>query len=228
MSTPRPFAGLGFALGSVRGVRTFRYVNRTEEWSDIGPAGSLVGLYYPQVWGDGPNRAECRKSDRAFNYFGNEAYRLYEDGRVDREVLEPQRFDPVPKDGEHLPACHCGFYAYFDGSNDYYDPDKYGPDLIAGVIEGWGEVLVGARGFRCTDARIVALNITSKHPAFELIRARYPDVTVFDSFDRMVHVYPEDDGGIREEYRIAREEAEAAKRARQQIARLEDDGGPVI
>lgn len=229
MSTPRPFTGLGYALGVVRGVRAFRYVNRTQEWAaDLGTPGQLVGLYYPQVWHDGPNTAECRKTDRAFNYFSDQAYRDYEDGRVDREPLEPQVFPPIPRDGIHLPKCHCGFYGYYDGSNDYYDPDRFGPDLIAGVVEGWGEVLVGARGFRATEARIVALQVPKSHAAHELIVAHYPGVAMFDDFDRMVKEYPEEDGGVREEWRLAREQADAALAARKQLAVMDDDGGPVI
>lgn len=229
--TPRPFAGLGFAIGSVRGVRTFRYVNRIEEWAQLGASGQLMGLYYPQIWTDGVNIAECRKQDQTFNYFGKKAYEDYENGRVDREVLPVQKFDPVPTGGEHMPKCNCGFYGYYDGSNDYYDPTKYGPDLIAGIVEGFGEVMIGARGFRCTQARILALYIPDKHAARELITAHYPTIPVFASFERMVEAYPEDDGGARAEYRAARDAAMAAIKAAKVAAAnatLDDDGGPVI
>lgn len=230
--SPRPFSGLGFALGSVRGVRTFRYLNRIEDWSELGTPGQLMGLYYPQAWVDGVNIAQCRKKDTEFNYFAKRAYEDYELGRVDREPIPPHTFDPVPQDGEHLPACNCGFYAYYDGSNDYYDPEKHGPDLITGVMEGWGEVLIGARGFRCTRARIVALCIPEKHASREMILAHYPSVPNFVSFDRMVEVFPEEDGGARAEYREAQERALAAKMIREAetraITSLETDGGPVI
>lgn len=50
------------------------------------------------------------------------------------------------------PACSCGFYAYWDGSDDY---SGYGK--VSGVIEAYGKTVVGTRGFRAKKAKIVAL-----------------------------------------------------------------------
>lgn len=233
---PPPFTGLGFSIEPVRGARTFRYVNRIAGWAELGAPGQLIGVYYPHRWVDGPNYAECRKNDPTFNYFGPR-HVDYEAGRVD--IPNGKTFDLVPHDGKHLPSCGCGFYAYYDGSNDYYDPTKFGPDLIPGVIEGSGEVLVGMRGFRCTVARIVALTLPRGHAARELIGAHYPAAVICDTFERMVEMFPEEDHGIREEWRTARDAALEAKRERAAAAkkraadkaandRLDDDGGPVI
>jgi hypothetical protein len=54
--------------------------------------------------------------------------------------------------------CECGFYAYHDGSNDYWQ-DRHGwtEYRIAGIIESWGRCVVGSRGFRCENAEIRAL-----------------------------------------------------------------------
>lgn len=48
------------------------------------------------------------------------------------------------------PRCTCGFYAYYDGT-------IYAPGRITGIIEGYGHVTVGTKGFRCEKAIIRAL-----------------------------------------------------------------------
>lgn len=49
-------------------------------------------------------------------------------------------------------TCSCGFYAYLNGVNDYIQPER-----VVGVIEGYGETLIGKRGFRASKAKILAL-----------------------------------------------------------------------
>lgn len=46
--------------------------------------------------------------------------------------------------------CTCGFYAY-------WRPPRPRRGSMIGVVEGWGKVVVGPKGFRCEKARIVAL-----------------------------------------------------------------------
>lgn len=55
-------------------------------------------------------------------------------------------------EGHRPPAvgCGCGFWAYHDGSS-------YPAGPVSGVIEGYGRVTIGPRGFRAEKARIVAL-----------------------------------------------------------------------
>lgn len=61
-------------------------------------------------------------------------------------------------------GCGCGFYAYFDGKNDYHIhtliDEALSPGHVAGlsaIIEGTGVVTAGDRGFRAQKARLVAL-----------------------------------------------------------------------
>lgn len=77
---------------------------------------------------------------------------------------------PPPEPPHELVSlrCNCGFYAYFDGSNDYLSGnglvvnwnglsnDDRGVRLAA-IVEGYGKVVVGSRGFRAEKARILAL-----------------------------------------------------------------------
>jgi len=48
-------------------------------------------------------------------------------------------------------GCSCGFYAYYNGRNTYYNHAT-----IAAIIEGYGVVTYGSEGFRAEKCRIVA------------------------------------------------------------------------
>jgi hypothetical protein len=105
--------------------------------------------------------------------------------------------------------CACGFYAYFDGANDYltsrtaptpsgfyitYGDDDTAP-RIGAIVEGWGVCTVGSRGFRASKARIVALidpdgDNARTIIAFEKVRRAYPDVPVFESERDAIRAFP--------------------------------------
>ena len=51
--------------------------------------------------------------------------------------------------------CSCGFYAYFSPGADQLSGD------VEGIIEGYGRVTVGSKGFRAERAKIVALVVPS-------------------------------------------------------------------
>ncbi len=93
---------------------------------------------------------------------------------------------------EGIDRCPHGFYGYYDGSDDYHRDG-----MVSAVIEGYGEAVIGTRGFRSMKARIVALHIpdTVKPGEARLVRRNYPDIPVFDTFERMVHEFAPDDGG---------------------------------
>ena len=137
------FGGLDFAIGVVRGVRTW----------EVSEKGILNGIVYHQAWTPGENHALCRKSD-VQAYSGLLVPGVGVAMMPTTETTETAFKPPSPG---HLFNCQCGFYAYYDGSNDYYKGDYAEIRRMTGVVEGWGEVLVGTRGFRCTRARIVAL-----------------------------------------------------------------------
>lgn len=94
---------------------------------------------------------------------------------------------------DSLADCTHGFYGYYDGSNDYY---KAG--YVMGVVEGYGETVIGTRGFRCMKARILAIRIPKHVPdrLRAMILRNYPDIPVFDTFKQMVAEFPPDDAGV--------------------------------
>ena len=65
----------------------------------------------------------------------------------------------------HTPrlGCTCGFYAYYNGKNDYHSP----PATISGVIEGYGDCVVGDYGFQAGKAKIVGLVFPKRRRGFE-------------------------------------------------------------
>lgn len=111
------------------------------------------------------------------------------------DVNVATHWGPVPARGCDLISldCLCGFYAYYDGSNDYLQ-DRVGWSdwRIAGIIEGWGRCVVGTRGFRCQRAQIQALvtphGVDSE--TVQRIRNHYPDVPWFDTHAAAVAAFP--------------------------------------
>jgi hypothetical protein len=49
------------------------------------------------------------------------------------------------------PECTCGFWAYWDRRDLSWAAD------ITGIVKGYGETLIGERGFRCQVAEIAAI-----------------------------------------------------------------------
>lgn len=162
------FSGVEFAAGVVTGARSFK----------VDKLGRLIGITYPSVWMPGENHAKClirTVSSYALMYGTGDSVRTSE------------------RPDEHsMTTCGHGFYAYYDGSNDYYSEG-----YVSGVVEGYGESVIGTRGFRASKARIVALHIPADVPTVtrNLIARNYPDVPRFDTFDAMVSAFPTDDGG---------------------------------
>lgn len=66
--------------------------------------------------------------------------------------------------------CTCGFYAYHAPGDSYED--------AFGVIEGYGIVVVGTQGFRCSKARIIGLHVDKDKRA--LVARNYPDIPLLD------------------------------------------------
>lgn len=87
-----------------------------------------------------------------------------------------------------MASCVCGFYAYFrDQDNSFM-----GGENIGGVIEGTGRTVLGPKGFRTENAKLVALfplgnDDTTKPPSWLLRKTRwlYPTSKALDSFDDM-------------------------------------------
>jgi hypothetical protein len=129
------FDGWGFAVGSVRGIRDFR----------VDVDGTLTGVSVQEEWKAGENKAHCIS------------------------VLAPPTLIALLGKGTSvikMPAdmdadCSCGYYAYFKAKWRGYT-FGHGERTIPGVVEGYGKVNLGAKGFRAEKARI--LGITFDQP----------------------------------------------------------------
>lgn len=160
-----------FAAGVVTGTRSF----------DVDDMGRLLGVTFRAVWTPGENEAKCmRRNDE---YYQMLSYGQRPTGPAVHES---------PRPAHSLADCGHGFYGYYEGSNDFYTSGR-----VMGVVEGYGEAVIGTRGFRVSKARIVALHIPTDVAIGKrnLIIRNYPEIPVFDSFDAMIAEFPPDDAG---------------------------------
>lgn len=162
------YDGLDLALGTVRGFRRWK----------VEADGILKPMTYSGSgsWLPGENASTCKCTPK-------EAQLPKVDGEDWRE--RSARVDAWRAEASFLDMA-CGFYAYFDdeGEHGYGSSEPH----VAGVIEGYGEVLIGTKGFRARRARIIALSVAPLNGIWRLddfvvnkIRANYPDVPVFES-----------------------------------------------
>lgn len=167
MSAPREFAGrdreYDFALGTIKGLRT---------WS-ADDQGRLRGVTYPVVWTPGENISRCMANDRDCGQPGcGFCAALAASAEAPRHNFDPE--------------CDCGFWAY-----DERNVKPHG-DCITGVIEGYGRVTIGTKGFRCEKAKIVALSrADSDGDPMSLslwlrLQQLYAGVEFHDEYDAMV------------------------------------------
>lgn len=196
------FSGFGFAVGSVFGHRTWL----------VDAGGNLRGVTFKKPpWTPGVNEAVCQQYSctcPACLMFG-------------LAVGVERKPDGAPGDGEHLALHRCGFYAYFKYERNEYTPWRYMP-VAHGIIEGFGETVLGPRGFRAQRARIRALHLPPVDedarsftglmlgayqdtdlqlhedypgygPRFQRCRNKYADVPFYDDIDTMLREHPPSD-----------------------------------
>jgi len=77
-----------------------------------------------------------------------------------------------------MARCSCGYYAYF--SDKYREHDSYSDSpknevRVVGVMEGTGEAIVGTRGFRASNARLIALALPNESRFKVLVSQWLPD-----------------------------------------------------
>ena len=168
--TDSEFAGLALSLDPVRGVRSFRIANYGHD---------LTGVVYKQRWNTGENVAQCRKF---------ETFLSAEHAKFEFETPSDTRYQTAPSDT--MLECRHGFYAYYDGSSDFFTSSD---TMLTGIVNGYGEVLIGTRGFRSMKAEIIALHIPEKR-ALVNIRRNYSSIPIFDSLETMVKEFPTTSG----------------------------------
>lgn len=133
-----PFGDFEFAVGTVRGLRSWH----AEE-------AGLRSVSRKYIWRPGENTAHCYRVELCD----------CADCRAERDAMlavSPHRME----------TCDCGFYAYFApqievGSETYTRPTG---SYTIGVIEAYGRTIVGTKGFRAQRARILALALNGTEP----------------------------------------------------------------
>lgn len=116
---------------------------------NLDQSGFLRGPVFPAAFGPGDNTAKCHAGS-----YGLTPMLTRSNGAVDHK--------PGSK------KCACGFYAYYDATQSEYDQYSH----VVAVIEGFGRVTIGDRGFRCEKARVVAV----VKPPEVLARQSWPKV----------------------------------------------------
>lgn len=182
MIEPVAMEEAGFAVGVVRGVRSFK----------IDKLGRLTGVTYDQIWRPGENAAECRRAESITFYVDTSDFMRAFYGPSYVPPARPPQPEIAPDKPHPMRDCKHGFYAYYDGSDDYHQKG-----MVSAVVEGYGETVIGTRGFRSMKARIVALHIPQDVPAHlaRLVARNYPDVPILPTFKRMVAEFPPDSAG---------------------------------
>jgi hypothetical protein len=219
------FSDRPFVAGSVTGLRAFR----------VDMLGRLTGVTHQDVWRPGENVATCYAKPKPtgnwaaggvihnpniINVSGS-PYTIGGNYYVSSAAPSPDK--PVRGKQDNKPTknhaiagvdCTCGFYAYFDGGNDYLvqmgggytQPYSMGGWITVGgsdddaprigaIVEGWGVCTVGTRGFRAEKAKVVGLIIPDStkgrlEVAFTKARRNYPDALVFDTERDAVRAIP--------------------------------------
>lgn len=200
MSSP-DFAGAeseyDFAIGSVKGLRGWRMDDQ----------GRLTGVTHRVVWTPGENVAQCRdlggkyepcpeqaKADAAREAGDASLWPVYTYYQCEDPACVPGKghFVAVTEARHAFDAdCECGFWAY-----DEENHQEHGE--VTGIIEAYGKVTIGTRGFRAEKARIVALTRENNSDRYELslskwrrLKQLYPDVSFYDEHDDMLEAHPE-------------------------------------
>lgn len=145
------FDGRPFVAGSLIGLRSFR----------VDSLGRLTGVRHPSVWRPGVNDAECQKGSGSGGWYSISFASLLGGGgggggSVSVDLAPKSESVSLVKAPPHRPGqlgCSCGYYAYFDrGHNPHHEEGN----LLA-LVEGYGTVTIGSRGFRAGKARVVGL-----------------------------------------------------------------------
>lgn len=135
--------------------------------------GALKSVSYQTWWEPGVNTFECKANRKPVD--ASACSRMYHNGTkpyAHTEQCPMQPACPYP-----TIECSCGFYAYHDGSH-WTGPSK-SVHQVFGVIEAWGRLVIGTKGFRAEKALIVALKLPEDPLMARLVEERYPAAAHF-------------------------------------------------
>lgn len=165
------FSGTPLVLGSVIGFRGFNFWYGHNNYRDV----IVYSPYRRTEWTPGENAAACVTWRKVAEGVGGQEY-----AKVDVEHTNTLSYQ----------ECSCGFYAYFRdgfwGGNAKW--------ALGAIIEGYGMTTLGSEGFRCQNAKILALSmfpsVQRRFPKVKgLIEEKY-QVPVFSSRPQMYKEFP--------------------------------------
>lgn len=109
-------------------------------------------------------------------------------------------------------SCSCGFWAYWETQEA--GRHMSAPDVV-GVIEGYGHVIAGSAGFRCSKARVAALCVLPADPGFrDDVMTRLHEtysVPIYPDPETMLRAHPPTKGRVAEWAAKRPEDAAAAR-----------------
>ena len=195
------FDGWGFAPGYVTGARSFL----------VREDGVLTGRVFTRAWEQGENQADCRRpigyhipgvgvsekivrvvsptwldhstdsEDPIIRGGDLMGWKWEVDGVVGVVDEKPVPVHKAFDDDDHSMAeCKCGFYAYYTGSLDFASNST-----VSGIVQGYGKVAWGDRGFRAEKVKILAIYIPPEAPHEGYIERRFHDqnMSLHEAFD---------------------------------------------
>jgi hypothetical protein len=84
--------------------------------------------------------------------------------------------------------CACGFWAYWEDASAAVLSQS--ARQAVGIMEGWGKILIGDRGFRAQYARIVALHLPTDHQWLSQLQSQYPAARWYTDYEEMLYDWP--------------------------------------
>ena len=125
----------------------------------VDQSATLYGMTFPKPWAPGENVAECYNESYIDGYNGGSCpCQLCMSMRVRDAGPKVPKWRETAHDVSI--KCACGWYGITGHSNEYLftsDYTRHRLPRIEGIIEGYGKVVVGSKGFRAQKAQIVAL-----------------------------------------------------------------------
>lgn len=144
-----------FSIEAFRGFRGWYMDNPLIE--DGTPnSGALRSITYDYHWTTGVNQSKCL------------ARRLKVDHASHSGGHKPDCYDECEYPST---KCKCGFYAYFE--EDYFNTAQGNHILVHGVIDAYGRVVKGKKGFRAQTGVIVGLIVPMTEKIPDTIARKY-------------------------------------------------------
>lgn len=83
--------------------------------------------------------------------------------------------------------CFCGFYGYWDGSNDLMDASLNA--RVAAVVKAYGTVTIGERGFRASKMEVLGVTFQANSARHPSVRNMWLYLALVETGVALVHIY---------------------------------------